>query len=215
MAAQADAPEAEVAAAGAALLERWAEPHRRYHDLEHLTEVLAALDLLAAAAGDRAGDLTGDLTGELDLAAVRLAAWFHDAVYLGRPGQDEEDSAVLAEQVLAGLAVPAGRVARVAALVRMTAAHDPATGDAAAALLSDADLAILAAPADRYRRYVAAVRAEYRHLPDPVFRAGRAQVLGTLAARRPLYATPAGRELWEDAARANLAAELAELTAAP
>jgi predicted metal-dependent HD superfamily phosphohydrolase len=186
-----------VVAAGADLLRRWAEPHRRYHDLEHLTEVLTAVDLLAADAAD--------------LPAVRLAAWFHDAVYLGRPGQDEADSAVLAEQVLTGLEVPVGRVARVAALVRMTAEHDPADGDLDAAVLNDADLAVLAAPAERYRRYREAVRQEYRQLPDEVFRAGRAAVLSALAGRHPLFRTATGRQRWEDAARANLAAELADL----
>ena len=192
------ASQAEVEAAGTALLGRWAEPHRRYHDLEHLAEVLAAVDLLAAEADD--------------VAVVRLAAWFHDAVYLGRPGQDEEDSAVLAEQVLAGLGVPGDRVARVAGLVRMTAAHDPADGDPDAAVLSDADLAVLAAPAGRYDRYREAVRDEYRHLPDEVFRAGRAAVLTSLAGRDPLFRTATGRDRWQTTARANLAAELADLT---
>ena len=48
------------------LLARWSEPHRRYHDIEHLRDVLDAVDLLDAHAADP--------------MAVRLAAWFHDAV---------------------------------------------------------------------------------------------------------------------------------------
>ena len=57
----------DVAGAGAALLGRWAEPQRAYHDLAHLAEVLERVDLLAAEADQP--------------DAVRLAAWFHDAVY--------------------------------------------------------------------------------------------------------------------------------------
>ena len=191
------AADRDVDAAGTALLERWREPHRRYHDVEHLAEVLAAVD-----------DLAGDAAAA---DVVRLAAWFHDAVYDGRPGDDEEASAVLAESVLASIGVPADRVARVAALVRMTAAHVPAEGDADAAVLSDADLAILAAPAERYARYAAAVRAEYAHVPDDAFRAGRAAVLRGLVAAPRLYRTAAARGRWEAAARANVAAELATL----
>jgi predicted metal-dependent HD superfamily phosphohydrolase len=191
------APDAAVDAAGADLLGRWREPHRRYHDLEHLTEVLAAVDDLAADAAQP--------------AVVRLAAWFHDAVYDGRPGADEEASAVLAEQVLAALGVPADRVGRVAALVRMTAAHAPADDDRDAAVLSDADLAILAAAPPRYARYAAAVRAEYAHVPDDAFRAGRAAVLRGLVAAPRLFRTAVARGRWEDAARANVAAELATL----
>lgn len=188
---------AAVDAAGTDLLTRWAQPHRRYHDTEHLTEVLAAVDLLAADAADP--------------AAVRLAAWFHDAVYDGRPGDDEEASALLAEEVLARLGVPADRVARAARLVRMTAAHVPSDGDPDEAVLSDADLAILAAPAPRYARYAAAVRAEYAHVPDDAFRAGRSAVLAGLVAADRLYRTAPGRQRWEAAARANVAAELEAL----
>jgi predicted metal-dependent HD superfamily phosphohydrolase len=186
-----------VAEAGEGLLNRWQEPHRRYHDAVHLAEVLAAVD-----------DLAGDAA---DVAAVRLAAWFHDAVYEGRPGDDEQRSADLAREVLTGLGVPAPRTEHVADLVQMTLHHDPAPGDSDAAVLCDADLAILAADADRYSSYVRAVRAEYAHVPEPMFRGGREMVLKALEAMPRLYRTAAGRERWEEAARANLARELAEL----
>ncbi len=201
----ATAEPAAVSAAGAAVLARWREPHRRHPDVEHLTEVIEAVDLLAGEAGD--------------LAAVRLAAWFHDAVYDGRPGDDEERSALLAERLLADLGVTATRTAAVAGLVRMTATHqvpeEPAAGlpydPADAHVLSDADLAILGADADRYARYAAAIRAEYAAVPDEQFRRGRAAVLGALVGAPRLYRTGRGRQLWERQARSNVAAELAQL----
>jgi predicted metal-dependent HD superfamily phosphohydrolase len=195
-----------VAAAGIDLLTRWREPHRRYHDLDHLAAVLDAVDLLAAE------DSGPDPTDNLVVVAARLAAWFHDAVYAGRPGHDEADSADLAAGVLTTLAVPPALVAEVERLVRLTADHDCAADDRAGALLSDADLAVLAAPRPGYLRYVAAVRAEYAHVPDPDFRAGRAVVLRHLLAADPLYRTEAGRRRWQRAARANLSDELADLT---
>jgi len=193
------ADDAAVAAAGEALLARWHEPHRRYHDAEHLADVLAGVDALA---GDAA-----------DAAAVRLATWFHDAVYDSNPGSDERRSAELAAEVLTALGVPQERVAEVARLVRLTEHHDPVAGDADGAVLCDADLAILAAEPGRYGRYVAAVRAEYGQVPEPMFRQGRAMVLRALEAMPRLYRTAAGRERWEAAARANVARELSELTA--
>jgi predicted metal-dependent HD superfamily phosphohydrolase len=196
-AAGATAADVAVTAAGSELLARWHEPHRRYHDAVHLTEVLAAIDRLAGEARD--------------LSAARLAAWFHDAVYDGVPGVDEEASAVLAERVLTGLGVPERRVAAIAALVRMTASHQPVGGDLDGDVLCDADLAILAAPAERYARYAAAVRAEYAAVPDAEFRTGRAAVLTALASRPHVYRTATGRALWESAARANLERELAAL----
>ena len=59
----------------------------------------------------------------------------------------------------------------------------------------------------------AAVRAEYRHVPDDLFRAGRAAVLRALADQERLFHTPEGRARYESAARRNLAGELAALTA--
>lgn len=165
-----------------------------YHDLRHLTEVLGHLAELGCAA-----------------AEVVLAAWFHDAVYRGRPGEDEHASGLLAVEVLGTLGVAPGTAGRVRDLVVVTAGHDPAPDDDDAAALCDADLAILAAPALRYRAYVAGVRHEYRHLDDATFRAGRSAVLRGLAARPQVYRTPAARGRWEAAARDNLSTELARL----
>jgi predicted metal-dependent HD superfamily phosphohydrolase len=185
---------------GRALLACWAEPHRRYHDLAHLREVLAAVDDLAAYA--------------TDADAVRLAGWYHDAVYAGR-SDDEEQSARKAEVDLAALGVPAVFIAEVARLIRMTIGHDPSPGDRNGEALSDADLAALAVPAERYRHNSVAIRRENAHVPAEEFRAARARAVRSLLAGTALYRTPLGRQRWEQAARANLTAELAALTGPP
>ena len=142
------------------LLDRWGEEHRKYHGRTHLLAVLEALDLL---------------TGPADPPrTVLLAAWFHDAVYRGIAGQDEEESARLAEDRLGHAGLPAAEVDEVARLVRMTADHQPEPGDGAAALLSDADLSVLGGTPDAYGRYVAAVRQDFAHIGDDDFAAGRA-----------------------------------------
>lgn len=214
-------------ATGAELIARWSEPHRRYHTLDHLAAVLDAISRLAGPPGHLAADRTADPASERvaglasdrtadpasDLVAVRLAAWFHDAVYDGLPGRDEERSAQLAQARLPRCGVPAARVAEVARLVRLTAAHDTlAGGDRNGAMLCDADLAVLGRPG--YDEYAARIRQEYAHVPDDLFRAGRAVVLRRLLAVPSLYRTGRARELWERAARANMSGELAALTAA-
>ncbi|GAA4414716.1 hypothetical protein GCM10023169_00320 [Georgenia halophila] len=190
----------EWAALGVELLRRWDEPHRRYHDLAHLTDVLQHLDVLES-------------DGEAVDPAVRLAAWFHDAVYDGEPGTDEERSAKLAGERLTGLTDPS-TVAEVERLVRLTASHTVTAHDPAGAALSDADLGILAAPRGRYDAYVLDVRAEYGQVASEDFRRGRADLLRRLLDHPNLYTTAAGRARWEERARANLAAELAGLGSA-
>lgn len=176
----------------------YGDPSRGYHDRLHLAEVLGHVDELMPS-DDPARE------------TVLLAAWFHDAVYEGRPGDDEQRSADLAGQVLTALGVPGQRVGEVRRLVLLTAGHDPAPGDVDGAVLSDADLAILASEPERYGRYVRSVRAEYPHVPEEMFRAGRAAVLRALDAAPHLYRTPPARERWEAAARSNVTRELADL----
>ncbi len=180
----------------------YAAAHRGYHDTRHLGEVLERLEQLLAEP-EAAG---------VDRDAVVLAAWFHDAVYDGRP-DDEERSAALAEVTLGASDVPRPRVLEVARLVRLTHGHRPDDSDVAGQLLCDADLAILAADRERYDEYVRDVRREYAHLDDATFRSGRAAVLRDLMAKPTLFHTRLARETWEDAARANLEREIGALTA--
>ena len=176
------------------LLDRWGEEHRKYHGRTHLLAVLEALDLLTGPAGPP--------------RTVLLAAWFHDAVYRGIAGQDEEESARLAEERLSRAGLPPADVDDVARLVRMTADHRPEIGDRDAALLSDADLSVLGGEPAAYARYLAAVRQDFAHIGDDDFAAGRAAVVRQLLQLDPLFHTQRGRELWLEAARRNLRAEL-------
>ena len=184
---------------GEQLVRRWGEPQRRYHTLRHLDAVLRAVDALA-----------GDAPAA-DTDMVRLAAWFHDAVYAPDRSENEERSARLAERALAELGLPAEAVAECARLVRLTLHHDPRPGDADGELLCDADLAVLGSPPQAYAAYAAAVRAEYAFVPDPEFRAGRAAVLRQLLALPELFRTPGGIAAYRESARANLTAELEQL----
>ncbi len=174
------------------LVAAYEEPHRGYHDLRHLTEVLERLEEL----------MPPEHPGR---DAVILAAWFNDAVY-DDAGDNEERSARWAEEALDG---PLAQ--EVARLVRLTQGHRPEPGDLNGGLLCDADLAILAADPRRYREYVAGVRQEYAAVPDGAFAHGRASVLRDLLAKDSLFSTDEARTRWEAKARANLEAELTDL----
>ncbi len=174
------------------LLERWSEPHRRYHDVRHLAQCLQALDALCAP--------------DPVPRPVLLAAWLHDAVYQGEPGADERASAALAPALLGGL-IGDDEVAEVSRLVLGTIDHDPAPDDRNGQLLSDADLSVLALNRGRYHVYVRDVRDEYARFDDEQFAKGRLRVIDDLLGREQLFRTERGRALWQQAARANLAEE--------
>lgn len=182
---------------GEDLLNRYGDPARHYHGIDHLETVLDAVGVLSEEA-DRP-------------RLVLLAAWYHDAVYDVRRDDNEERSAQLAEQTLACTDEDPLRIGEVARLVRLTERHDPADGDADGAVLSDADLSVLASDGLAYAAYASAVRAEYSHVSDEDFKAGRAAILEQLLSSASLYRTGLGRSRWEAAARRNLSHELAGL----
>jgi predicted metal-dependent HD superfamily phosphohydrolase len=185
---------------GRKLIDR--EPHRHYHTDEHLAHIHDVLDLLE--------------TDAQQPEAVRYAAWFHDAVYdIGIDSRltNEERSARLAEAVLREMNAPKELVAEVGRLVRTTADHRIGPSDRNGAVLCDADLAILGGDPEDYLRYAAQIREEYREIPGPQFRSGRAAILRDLLDRKAIYRTERARYLYEVAARENVAAEIERLTA--
>ncbi len=183
------------------LVARWSQEHRHYHDVRHLVSILTALDVLEAGGEAEAGT-----------RSVRLAAWFHDVVYEGVAGADEERSALLAREWLSELAE--SEVDEVVRLVLLTASHAPEPGDAAGAALCDADLAILGTVPGRYDVYVRDVRLDYAHVDDASWALGRTAVLDVLLTLDPLYRTATGATLWAEQARANLARERSRWTSA-
>ena len=189
---------------GQSLLNRWADEHRHFHNLRHLAAVLHRVDELA------------EETHDPDL--VRLAAWYHGAVFnaerkvadASHGGEQSTASAILAHDELTGLGVPARAADRVAALVNAIVRHAPDPTDFDAAVLNDADLAMLAAEPQRYKDYKAAVRAEYAHIPVDLYLKARIRVIERLLARKSLFLSPMGAA-WEEPARQNLDMELHRL----
>jgi predicted metal-dependent HD superfamily phosphohydrolase len=174
-------------------------PHRHYHTLDHVSALLALLIRHGGAV--------------LDRDALSLAILFHDLVYDPTRHDNEAASAALATERLTGLGLPEALVAKVGRYILATQ-HDRdtvTTGDADLALLLDLDLSILASAADEYRAYAQAVRREYAFVPDQLYGPGRRRVLEDFLARPSIYRTERLHALWEQSARANLAAEIAGL----
>jgi predicted metal-dependent HD superfamily phosphohydrolase len=139
----------------------------------------------------------------VESAEVELAIWFHDAVYDPRRGDNEEQSARLAEEQLIAAEVDPVSATHVANLIRLTNhEHDQLEGDAA--VLCDVDLAILGAEPRRFERYDAAIRQEYEWVPESVYRIERGRVLARFLDRPHIYHTPFFHDMLEERARENL-----------
>jgi predicted metal-dependent HD superfamily phosphohydrolase len=182
------------------LVAAYGEPGRHYHTVGHIAHVLQVVGQLAP--------LTADLP------AVRLAAWFHDAVYDPRRGDNEAQSAAFARRTLGPLGVPEAILDAVGRLIMATATHRPPSANPDFAVLLDADLAILGEPPAIYADYALKIRREFAWLPASAYRAGRSAVLRRFLARPTIYLTTALRASHEAQARQNLRRELADLNRA-
>jgi predicted metal-dependent HD superfamily phosphohydrolase len=178
------------------LTRRYAEPHRRYHTMQHLDECFAHFDSVrhTAAHPDE----------------IELALWFHDAVYDVKRHDNEQQSADWAQSVLRAAGVSGTTGDRVYALIMATRHRvQPQTLDEQ--ILVDVDLSILGAESMRFDEYERQVRAEYDWVADDVFRQKRALILREFLARDSVYSTAHFIENLEERARRNLEQSLTRL----
>lgn len=178
------------------LVRHYCEPHRAYHNCQHLEECLQMRRLLNAACHAP--------------AEVDLALWFHDAIYDPLRSDNELRSAQWLDDVArdSGLGDETRRT--LYGLIMVTR-HDGAPASADEAVLVDTDLAILGASAERFEEYDRQVRREYRYVPLFVYRRKRRQVLEGFLARERIYTTAPYFDAFEQQARANLASAIARI----
>jgi len=181
------------------LLARYAEPHRKYHGIEHLDACLRQFELLRGVA-ERPCE-------------VQLALWFHDAIYdLGRR-DNEQRSADWAHTALLAAGAGMASAQRAHALVMVTC-HDrpPLTLDQQ--VLLDVDLSILGQPRAVFEAYEQQIANEFASVPLVQRRVRRSAILQQFLDRPRIYHTDLFHQRCEAQARANLAWSIGQLAAA-
>ncbi len=177
------------------LVTAYSQPHRYYHTLKHIYQVINTIDTLQVYTQD--------------LLSVKLAAWFHDIVYDTHTQDNEEKSADYAVKILEHLAIPTQNINTVHRLILNTQYHQ--SDDLNSQVLLDADLAILAATPVEYQEYYQAIRQEYAWVSDLEYIAGRKKVLERFLQRERIYSTPLMFNIAEQSARCNLETEITYL----
>ena len=177
---------------------------RAYHNLDHLVHGLTEITAWAS----------NTCAPQADVATLKKAFWFHDAVYGGaRDGMSNEEQSA---KLWLDSGLDSGAVADdVAALIRITehARAQAATHRLQNAMLG-ADLAILGQPEDVYDTYATSVRAEYSHVDDASYKAGRKNALNHFlknAQADTLYADRYFSNLYTQQAQDNIGREIATL----
>lgn len=167
----------------------YSQPHRHYHNLQHITECFEHVDWAVQ---------------ELERPEeVRLALWYHDAVYEPRQQDNELRSAQWAERSLNAFGVSADKVERIVNMILATASHRSSEKGDIQRLL-DIDLAILGSEPERFCQYEQQIRDEYDWVADSIYQEKRKEVLESFLARDFIYSDLRFRQRFETKARHNI-----------
>lgn len=210
------------------LYERHTEAGRHYHTVVHLHEMLKYLKIMEGSAS----------FGSMDASVLRLAIFFHDAIYNPKSARNERESKELLDQFWKELqdhnlfqlsTEEADRVHhRVSTLILATEKHqvlEVPTNDLEVQsstypwslvelqkIFLDVDMAVLGKEPEAYLAYAALVRKEYIHVPKDMYCSKRAEILqGFVDRPTPIFLTSLVHETLEASARKNLVDEVAML----
>lgn len=164
------------------------DPARTYHNLDHIQSMLVKL--------------TESERYAVHPHRIILAIWFHDAVYDPTRNDNEVKSAEYWMQKMTPLVLDEvliwGKMAILA-----TINHFP-NPDPDIQLLLDLDLSGLGSPWETFMAQSEAIRQEYIHVPDDLFRKGRAEFLQNMLTRHRIFGTEYWHNKLEEQARANM-----------
>ena len=170
------------------LLYAYQEPQRAYHSLQHIMECLVLFEKVQSQIEDA--------------LAVQLAIFFHDVVYQTRSASNEQESAMLMRQQLAG-ALPETQLDKIVKWILATQQHAVASESDLAYLL-DIDLAILGSSPQRFAEYQQQIRQEYAWVDELIYQEKRHAVLRQFYLTQPLYQTRYFQQHYEQQAKTNL-----------
>jgi predicted metal-dependent HD superfamily phosphohydrolase len=168
-------------------------PERYYHTLEHIKNVLEQLLLVK------------DNINDWD--TVLFSLFYHDVVYKASRSDNEEQSAVLAEERMNQLSVAKEKILQCKKQILATKSHvQQAEKDIN--YFTDADLAVLGQEWNVYEQYFKQVRKEYAIYPDFLYNPGRKKVLNHFLQMQRIFKTDYFFETLEIQAKSNLQGEL-------
>ena len=154
----------------AELLDRWNEPHRMYHSLSHLQDLVQQIQ--------QCDDIT---TLQRDM--LLLTALYHDIIYDPEANTNEEASAAF---FLEASIDPLPFHWQIAYMIRDTAHHNPSS--ALSALFSEMDMAIVTRPYNDLLEWERGIHYEYSFLPIDVYIERRTAFLRQMAHDYPANA---------------------------
>jgi len=180
----------------AALIERYSEPHRHYHNMQHINDCL---------------DNFRKVQKWENYPAVELALWFHDAIYEPYAKDNEKRSAQLAKNFLDANTPDHPLKPEVVTLIEATQFHAETTDEQQTQWMLDIDLSILGADDGVFDAYENNIRREYQQVPWLIYKMKRKSILKSFIDMPRIFRTAVFYSDMEERARRNIARSIKNL----
>jgi predicted metal-dependent HD superfamily phosphohydrolase len=171
------------------LIQRYREPHRFYHNINHIQYCLFQLSHVRT------------LTDQPN--AIETSIWFHDSIYDPQSNDNEEKSAFYAEKQLREAQVSHKLIQLVYEMILKTK-HRQKPENTDVQMILDIDLSILGSEKQVYDKYETSIRREYIFLDKRRYAIGRIKVLKDFLERERIYFTKYFSKRYEKKARMNI-----------
>lgn len=175
---------------------KYSENHRYYHNLSHLEHLLQQISAITPLLKSQ--------------PSVLFTLYYHDIIYDPKLQDNEEQSALFAEQRLSSVSLDEEVIESCRKMILATKSHY-ISEEADFNYFTDADLSILGVKWEKYYEYAQNIRKEYSIYPDAQYFAGRKKVLNHFLSMPQIFKTAYFYEKLEAQSRKNLVQELSLL----
>lgn len=158
------------------LKEKFYEPHRKYHNYNHINYCFNIFDKY----------FKNSNLSEEDKTAIKFALYFHDIIYDPSASDNEEKSCQTFQNIFADK-LNYLTIDKISSYILATKTHKPF--DYNSSIVIDCDLAILGSSAEEFVIYENSIREEYLFVPDEAFNLGRKVAMNKFANKEFIFAT--------------------------
>jgi predicted metal-dependent HD superfamily phosphohydrolase len=184
------------------LFSNYTESTRHYHTPVHLKEMLDYIQAL---------EETGLVASPASSSILRLATFFHDAIYDPTSSQNEVASAALFDDFCQEKSLDSSIQTSVKDLILATEKHKVIEASSVEIVLQkhflDMDMAVLGKQSSAYMAYAGLIRKEYNHVPWKIYCEKRAEILETFG-KGQIFQSELFQRLLETQAQQNLRDEI-------
>lgn len=188
------------------LVARYSEPWRAYHTLDHILAMFREMDQIYYII----------YHNRISEVALKLAIWYHDAVYDPKRSDNEDKSVELfrAHAVHFSLdrMISHRDIENDVCRMILASKHKAVSANNDSRLFCDIDLSILGQSETIFDEYESRIRREYEWVAEPDYIKGRSGVLRSFLDRQNIYSTVHFQEKYEKQARQNIARSIEKLS---